>query len=169
MLTKCYISLGSNLNRPARQISKAIKALNQLPATHLLQVAPFYRSRAVGPCIQADYLNTVAELATGLDALTLLKKLQNIEQVQGRRRIIRWGPRSLDLDILLYGQRTVNNTKLTIPHPRMHLRNFVLLPLADIAPNLVLPDGRPLCRLLANCPSEGIVRLDAGECRGSTG
>lgn len=169
MLTKCYIGLGSNLNRPARQISKAIKALKQLPATHLLQVAPFYRSRAVGPGIQTDYLNTVAELATGLDALTLLKKLQTIEQAQGRRRIIHWGPRTLDLDILLYGQRTVNSARLTIPHPRMHLRNFVLLPLADIAPNLVLPDGRPLRRLLANCRSEGIVRLDAGECRGSAG
>lgn len=169
MLTKCYIGMGSNLNRPALQINKAIKALNQLPATRLLQVAPLYRSSAVGPGIQADYLNTVAELATGLGALALLQKLQTIEQAQGRRRIIRWGPRTLDLDILLYGQHSVDSTELTIPHPRMHLRNFVLFPLGDIAPNLILPNGRPLHQLLANCCSEGIVRLDAGDCRGSAG
>ncbi len=169
MPIKCYIALGSNLNHPARQLCTALKALNQLPATRLLQVAPFYRSRALGPGIQADYLNTVAELSTGLDALMLLKKLQAIERAQGRRRIVRWGPRTLDLDILLYGKQSLNSARLTIPHPRMQLRNFVLLPLADIAPELVLPDGRSLRLLLANCDSNGIVRLDAGEYPGSAG
>tara|TARA_R110000787_G_scaffold333_11_gene1126 strand:- start:13119 stop:13628 length:510 start_codon:yes stop_codon:yes gene_type:complete len=169
MRTEVYIGLGSNLASPDRQMRRAITAIARLPATKLTGTAPWYQTRAVGPGRQPNYLNTVVAIATALSPLRLLKALQGIERQQGRRRIVRWGPRTIDLDILIYGTQTMYCKKLTIPHPRLTQRNFVILPLADIAPDLVLPDTTPLRQLLANCSTAGIVRVKAGETSGSTG
>lgn len=169
MQTKVYISLGSNLNSPPLQIQRATKALAKLPRTKLLAIAPWYKSTAIGPVTQPDYINTVASLVTTLSPQRLLKELQVIECQQGRKRLIRWGPRTIDLDILLFGSRQINSRKLVVPHPRLAQRNFVLYPLADIAPNLLLPDNTSLRQLLANRCTKGIVRLTSRGVRGITG
>ncbi len=169
MPTKVYLGLGSNLKSPARQIKTALKAIAKLPGTELRSCAPWYQSAPIGPGSQPCYINTVAAIDTVLKPLTLLRALQQIEKQQGRKRIVHWGPRTLDIDILLYATLTLNTRQLTIPHPRLDERNFVLRPLADIAPNLCLPDGTPLAKLLANCSTEGIVRLSTGGSRGRTG
>ncbi len=174
MPVEVYIALGSNLECPPLQITRAIRALAKLPSTRIVKQAPWYRSLAIGPGPQANYINTVVAITTTLTPLRLLKALQSIEQQQKRKHRVRWGPRTIDLDILLYGRKTLNRearnrNALIIPHPRLQQRNFVLYPLADIAPHLVLPDQTPLQQLLANCCPEGIVRLEAGETRGCTG
>lgn len=164
-----YIGLGSNLDNPREQIERALATLDNMPDTRLVARSPLYRSTPLGPAGQPDYINAVAEIATGLAPRNLLTALQAIENRQGRVRGQRWGARTLDLDILLYGDRQLREPDLVIPHPEMANRNFVLYPLADLAPDLVLPDGRPLQALLANVPSDGIVRLSAGDHCGSTG
>lgn len=169
MSAEAYIALGSNLDDPALQIQRAISALEKLPQTQLTKIAAWYQSRAIGPGAQADYINTVVAIVTELSPWQLLKELQAIEKQQGRKRVVHWGPRTIDLDILLYDKQVINSENLTIPHPRLDQRNFVLYPLADIAPDLILPDKTPLQELLANTCAEGIVRLDAGEILGSTG
>ncbi|OUS10016.1 2-amino-4-hydroxy-6-hydroxymethyldihydropteridine diphosphokinase [Gammaproteobacteria bacterium 53_120_T64] len=159
MPARAYLGLGSNLNSPPRQIKAALKAIAKLPSTQLIRCAPWYQSLAVGPGSQPRYINTVVAIDTLLKPRALLQALQQIERQQGRKRIVRWGPRTLDLDILLYANQSLNTRRLQIPHPRLGERNFVVLPLADIAPELSLPDSTPLARLLANCSPEGIVRL----------
>jgi 2-amino-4-hydroxy-6-hydroxymethyldihydropteridine diphosphokinase len=156
---RCFISLGSNLSDPATQIRRALDALGKIRDAELGAVSPLYRNPAVGPGQQPDYLNAVAELHTTLDALLLLSQLQNIELAQGRVRNERWGARTLDLDILLYGDEVIDLPQLQIPHPRMTTRNFVLYPLYDLTPDLVLPHGTSLRALLDCCPSVGLVRL----------
>lgn len=169
MPTDVYVGLGSNLNNPRVQLRRALRAMSRLPGTDLVTTAPWYRSKPVGPAYQPDYVNTVAALRTVLSPLQLLTALQSIEHRQGRKRIVKWGPRNLDLDILLFGDKVMRSARLTIPHRRLAERNFVLHPLADIAPNLQLPDGTRIQRLLANVATAGIVRIEAGERRGSTG
>jgi 2-amino-4-hydroxy-6-hydroxymethyldihydropteridine diphosphokinase len=169
MPAKVYLGLGSNLNSPPRQIKVALKAIAKLPGTQLEGCAPWYQSIAIGPGCQPRYINTVVAIDTVLKPRALLQALQQIEKQQGRKRIVRWGPRTLDLDILLYARQTLHTQQLKIPHPRLGERNFVLYPLADIAPDLNLPDGTTLARLLANCSPEGIVRLSAGGSGGRTG
>ncbi|MDM3872412.1 2-amino-4-hydroxy-6-hydroxymethyldihydropteridine diphosphokinase [Porticoccus sp. W117] len=158
-MTIAYIALGSNLAEPLQQVSQGLDAIANLSQCQLLDHSPWYRSAPVGPRGQPDYINGVCAIETTLQPLPLLHQLQNIENQQGRVRSQRWGARTLDLDILLYGDLTLNTPELQLPHPRMAERNFVLLPLADIAADLVMPDNRPLTQLLANCPSGGIVRL----------
>ncbi len=158
-----YIAIGSNLDNPRQQVEKAVSALARLPQTRLAAVSPWYRSAAIGPGQQPDYLNGVARLDTGLDPRQLLAALQAIENDQGRQRGERWAARTLDLDILLYSDQVIAETGLTIPHPRLAERNFVLYPLVDLAPDLVLPDGTPLGALLAKCDAGGIVRDTDGE------
>ncbi|MDF1832180.1 MAG: 2-amino-4-hydroxy-6-hydroxymethyldihydropteridine diphosphokinase [Porticoccaceae bacterium] len=169
MPAKVYLGLGSNLNSPARQIRTALKAIAKLPGTQLMSYAPWYQSIAIGPGSQPRYINTVVAIETVLKPRPLLRTLQQIELRQGRKRIVHWGPRTLDIDILLYAKQTLHTRQLTIPHPRLNERSFVLYPLADIAPNLDLPDGTPLAKLLANCPPKGIVRLSTGGSGGRTG
>ncbi len=153
-----YIGLGSNLQNPARQLGTALAALAQLRRSKLVAVSRLYRSAAIGPGNQPDFLNAVARLDTDLAPLPLLTALQRIEQDQGRERTVRWGPRSLDLDILLYGNRQIDTPELTIPHPSMHLRHFVLYPLAEITgPGLPLPDGTDLGTLIVRCPVADLV------------
>jgi|TARA_R110002111_G_scaffold32139_2_gene65276 2-amino-4-hydroxy-6-hydroxymethyldihydropteridine diphosphokinase len=169
MPVKVYLGLGSNLNSPARQIKAALKAITKLQGTQLVKCAPWYQSIAIGPGSQPPYINTVVEIDTVLKPRILLNALQRIETQQGRKRIVRWGPRTLDIDILLYANQTLKTRQLEVPHPRISARNFVLYPLADIAPKIRLPDGTALARLLANSSPEGIVRLDAGGSGGRTG
>ena len=157
----CYIALGSNQQQPAEQLRRAVAAISQLPESRLHCVSHCYRSAAVGPGEQPDYLNAVLRLDTGLAPGTLLDALQGIENDQGRTRTVRWGPRTLDLDILLYGDLVLSTRRLQIPHPRMADRNFVLYPLLDIAdPNLMLPDGRELGTLVSACPEGELIRTD---------
>jgi 2-amino-4-hydroxy-6-hydroxymethyldihydropteridine diphosphokinase len=169
MPLKVYLGLGSNLNSPARQIKAALKAITKLQGTQLVKCAPWYQSIAIGPGSQPPYINTVVEIDTVLKPRILLKALQRIETLQGRKRIVRWGPRTLEIDIRLYANQTLKTRQLEVPHPRISARNFVLYPLADIAPKIRLPDGTALARLLANSSPEGIVRLDAGGSGGRTG
>ncbi|MCP5158392.1 MAG: 2-amino-4-hydroxy-6-hydroxymethyldihydropteridine diphosphokinase [Gammaproteobacteria bacterium] len=158
---RTYIGIGSNLNNPANQVRQAFQALTELPASRLTACSPWYRTAPVGgPAGQPDYLNAVAALETELTADALLAMLQAIEIAQGRVRTERWGPRTLDLDLLLYGLVTCDDPQLTLPHPRLHQRAFVLYPLYDIAPELTIPRLGPLTILLKNCPPLSITRLD---------
>lgn len=161
-MERVYIGLGSNLEQPLQQLRAALAALAELPQTRLDGVSSFYASDPLGPPDQPRYVNAVAALDTELAPLQLLDALQRIEQRQGRvRKAQRWGPRTLDLDILLFGDRQLHDERLTVPHYHMHARPFVLYPLAEIAPELHLPDGRPLSTLLDQCPFQGLERLPA--------
>ncbi|MFZ3154266.1 2-amino-4-hydroxy-6-hydroxymethyldihydropteridine diphosphokinase [Pseudomonas sp.] len=160
-MERVYIGLGSNLAAPLEQLRSALAALAALPHTRLSAQSSFYASDPLGPADQPRYVNAVAALDTELSPLALLDALQTIELEQGRtRKAERWGPRTLDLDILLFGQRQLDEPRLTVPHYHMHARAFVLYPLAEIAPQLRLPDGRALGELLAACPFEGLERID---------
>jgi 2-amino-4-hydroxy-6-hydroxymethyldihydropteridine diphosphokinase len=148
-----YIALGSNLQNPEHQLRSAVTALAALPDSRLQQVSSVYRSAAVGPGAQPDYLNAVARLLTTLPPETLLDALQRQEQAQGRTRNIRWQARTLDLDILLYGSAIIDTERLRIPHGALGQRNFVLYPLLQVCPaNFVLPDGTDLDTLVRDCP-----------------
>jgi len=157
-----YIGLGSNLAEPQVQLAEALQALAQLPHSKLLAVSSFYLSDPLGSSDQPRYVNAVAQLECALEPLILLDALQHIEQQQGReRKAERWGPRTLDLDILLFGQRLIDQPRLQVPHYHLHARAFVLYPLAELAGSLLLPDGRQLDDLLLACPFAGLERLPA--------
>ena len=156
---RCYIGLGANLAQPLAQLQQAVASLRLLPASQLITVSSFYGSKPMGPQDQPDYVNAVAALDTELPAEALLDALQLIEQQQGRqRKDERWGPRTLDLDILLYGDDIINSERLTVPHYGLKQREFVLYPLAEIAPNLRLPDGTVLSSLLQQVPLNGLQK-----------
>jgi 2-amino-4-hydroxy-6-hydroxymethyldihydropteridine diphosphokinase len=160
-MERVYIGLGSNLATPLEQLRSALAALAALPHTRLIAQSSFYASDPLGPADQPRYVNAVAALDTELSPLALLDALQRIELEQGRtRKAERWGPRTLDLDILLFGERQLDEPRLTVPHYHMHARAFVLYPLAEIAPTLQLPDGRALKELLDTCPFVGLERLN---------
>ena len=155
-----YLGLGANLANPVAQLHNAVAALHQLPQSRLLAVSSFYGSKPMGPQDQPDYVNAVAKLSTTLTPLALLDALQHIEQQQGRqRKAERWGPRSLDLDILLYANHTIASERLTVPHYGLPQREFVLYPLAEINPELHLPCGTPLKTLLSQIPLNGLEKL----------
>lgn len=160
-MERIYIGMGSNLAAPEQQLRNAIEALAQLPGTTVAGVSAFYQSDSLLPG-QPRYTNAVAALDSCLAPLELLDALQSIENDQGRERLERWGPRTLDLDILLFGDRLIDEPRLQVPHYQMHLRAFVLYPLAELAPaTLQLPDGRRLSDLLAACPFVGLERMPA--------
>jgi 2-amino-4-hydroxy-6-hydroxymethyldihydropteridine diphosphokinase len=159
-LTTTYIGVGSNLSNPIKQVNLAIAALKLLNDSQVTAVSSIYGSKPMGPQDQPDYINAVAELKTSLMPLALLDALQAIENKAGRvRKENRWGARILDLDILLFGQQVINNERLTIPHYGMKLREFVLLPLAEIAPKLHLPNGDNIATLAQNIPRNGLRKL----------
>lgn len=159
---RAWIGLGSNLENPRRQVETALAALDRLPLTRLLCASPRYASRPVGPQDQPDFVNAVAQLETRLSPLALLDQLQALEQRHRRVRQRRWGPRTLDLDLLLYDARSETSPRLTLPHPEMARRAFVLIPLAALAPELCLPDGRHLRDLIAALEDDGgLVALGA--------
>ncbi|MEY3018024.1 MAG: hypothetical protein RL336_1159 [Pseudomonadota bacterium] len=151
-MTTAFIGLGSNLDNPSEHIVVALREIAQIEDCLLTAVSNTYRSRAVGPGDQPDYVNAAAQINTHLAPLALLDALQAIEQRHGRVRDIRWGPRTLDLDLLLFGAQTLDHPRLTVPHPRAHERDFVLHPLADIDATLVFPDGRRV----VDCLNEAI-------------
>ncbi|WP_409284811.1 2-amino-4-hydroxy-6-hydroxymethyldihydropteridine diphosphokinase [Pseudomonas protegens] len=158
-MERVYIGMGSNLAAPEAQLRSAIEALAQLPASQLHGVSAFYQSDSLLPG-QPRYTNAVAALDSHLEPLALLDALQAIENQQGRERNERWGPRTLDLDILLFGDRLIDEPRLKVPHYHMHARPFALYPLAELAPaELQLADGRTLKALLDACPFVGLERL----------
>jgi 2-amino-4-hydroxy-6-hydroxymethyldihydropteridine diphosphokinase len=157
-MADAYIGLGANLGDAAATVRRAAADIAQLPATSGLRLSPLYRTAPVdshGP----DYINGVARLHTTLTALELLHALQAIEQAHGRKRPYRNAPRTLDLDILLFDDQVIDQPELTVPHPRMHERAFVLKPLSDLAPDLRLKQGS-LQQLLAACSGQHIAQLD---------
>ncbi|MCK8656649.1 2-amino-4-hydroxy-6-hydroxymethyldihydropteridine diphosphokinase [Pseudomonas umsongensis] len=158
-MERIYIGMGSNLADPAEQLRSAVEALAQLPHSELVGVSAFYQSDSLLPG-QPRYTNAVAALDSTLPPLELLDALQSIENGQGRERLERWGPRTLDLDILLFGAHLIDEPRLRVPHYHMQERAFVLYPLAELAPaDLRLADGRTLADLLASCPFVGLERL----------
>jgi 2-amino-4-hydroxy-6-hydroxymethyldihydropteridine diphosphokinase len=151
-----FVALGSNLAAPERQLQRAVAALASVPATRLVAVSRNYRTAPVGPPGQPDYLNAVAHLRTRLAPHALLGALLQIETLQGRTRgPQRWGPRTLDLDLLLYGSVVLDDPRLTLPHPRLHRRRFVLEPLAELAPGRVVPGLGPVRELLERLGQRG--------------
>lgn len=155
-----YIGLGSNLDDPQSQVTRAFTALGEIADTRLVLRSSLYRSSPMGPQDQPDFINAVAALLTQLSPEALLAELQRIERAQGRQRSgERWGPRSLDLDLLGFGWETRATADLTLPHPRIAERNFVLLPLTEIAPELSLP-GLTNVRELGRLVSDNKPRIE---------
>ncbi|MGS2719193.1 2-amino-4-hydroxy-6-hydroxymethyldihydropteridine diphosphokinase [Paraglaciecola aestuariivivens] len=158
-----YIGLGSNLADPEQQLATAIKCLDSLPNTHLVCHSSLYSSLPMGPTDQPNYVNAVALINSQLSPVEMLAKTQAIELQQGRvRKANRWGPRTLDLDILLYANLSMHTDSLTIPHYGMKEREFVLYPLFEIAPELILPCGEKLAELVKRCPLNGLQKLKPG-------
>ncbi|MEH0886723.1 2-amino-4-hydroxy-6-hydroxymethyldihydropteridine diphosphokinase [Enterobacter sp. UNJFSC 003] len=154
-MTLAYIAIGSNLASPLEQVNAAVQALGEIPQTRIVSVSSFYRTPPLGPQDQPDYLNATVVLETALDAETLLDNTQRIELQQGRvRKAERWGPRTLDLDIMLFGDTVISTERLTVPHYDMKNRGFMLWPLFEVAPELSFPDGTSLSSLLKklDCP-----------------
>ncbi len=156
-MTLVYIAVGSNLSDPVAQANNAIEALKSLPKSRFIAASSLYSSTPMGPQNQPDYINAVVSVETELSPLELLDCTQAIEQEQGRvRKDERWGPRTLDLDILLFGNQQIDSEILIVPHYGMHVREFVLYPLHEIAPMLQLPDGTMLKELLKSVPLNGL-------------
>ncbi len=151
-----YIALGSNLENPGMQLQRAVDELDTMQGIRVTGCSRLYQSDPVGPEGQPDYCNAVVEIETVLHPLELLDATQSIENDHGRVRTLRWGPRTLDLDILLYGNDVIESERLTIPHYQMHVRNFVLYPLADIQPELILPDGIALKKRVEENGQQGL-------------
>lgn len=152
-----YIGLGSNLENPEQQIRNAVNAIKAIERTVMSNISALYYSRPMGPKDQPDYMNAVAELTTSLSPIALLDELQKIENDAGRvRKDNRWGPRILDLDILLYDNNVINSERLIVPHYGLKDREFVLIPLNEIAPSMSLPDGEIIKNLSQNIPKNGL-------------
>ncbi|MBI4988212.1 MAG: 2-amino-4-hydroxy-6-hydroxymethyldihydropteridine diphosphokinase [Rhodocyclales bacterium] len=159
-LERAYVALGSNLGDPQATVQAALAALNDLPRSSIIAVSSLYLSAPVGLRNQPDFVNAVAALDTHLSADALLEELFAIEARFGRRREFHHAPRTLDLDLLLYGDETRGAARLTLPHPRMHERAFVLLPLVEIAPDAVIPGHGPAAALLEDVRDQSLTRLE---------
>ncbi|WP_417546604.1 2-amino-4-hydroxy-6-hydroxymethyldihydropteridine diphosphokinase [Marinobacter sp.] len=159
MRTDAFIGLGSNLQEPAAQLARAVAELAALPDTTLIAQAPFYTSSPVGPQDQPDFVNGAVWLSTGLEPHALLDQLQAIEQAHGRERLSHWGPRTLDLDLLIFGNHVLNDDRLSVPHRELPNRDFALQPLLDLKPDLTLPNGTAIAALRAQCPDNRLRRL----------
>lgn len=163
-MSQAWIGLGANLGRPRQQLEQALLALNALPGTRIVAVSPAYWTRPWGESDQPDFLNAVACLETVQKPHSLLRALLAIEAGMGRRRDRpRWGPRELDLDLLLFDAQVIDSRDLILPHPRLHERAFVLVPLADLAPGLAVPGQACVAELLAALPEhelDGLLLAD---------
>ena len=160
-MVRVFIGLGSNLDGPAAQIATALKAIASLPTSKNLESSSFYRNPPMGPADQPDYVNAVVGLDTSLQPIGLLDSLQQIELAQGRVRSgPHWGPRIIDLDVLLYGDLKLDSKRLKLPHPGLCERVFVLSPLHEIAPALVLPGGQRLADLIRGVDTASLQRID---------
>ena len=159
-MTLAYVGLGANLGEPRRQLQAALEDLDSLAQTRLTASSGLYRSAPLGYADQAEFVNAVAQLDTGLEPEELLEKLLEIERRHGRKRSFPNAPRPLDLDLLLYGAAKFSTRRLTLPHPRMHERAFVLKPLLDLDPEISIPGKGSASELLAACGTQQIVRLE---------
>ena len=155
-----YIGLGSNLADPVDQIRMALQSLDRIADTHLVRRSSLYLTKPVGYPDQSDFVNAVAHVVTGLGARALLDELLVLERERGRIRAFPNGPRTLDLDLLLFDRQSISEVGLTVPHPRLHERAFVLVPLSEIAPLLVVPGRGNVSALLAEVDSSGVVQID---------
>lgn len=158
---RAFVGLGGNLGDAAATLHEAIRELDGLPSTRMVRASHLYRSAAWGVTEQPHFINAVALLETGLDARALLDALLQLERSHGRERDAesRWGPRTLDLDLLLYGEAAIDEPGLRVPHPHLHERAFVLLPLVELAPGTVVPGHDIAHELLARIDSSGVERV----------
>ncbi|WP_024611523.1 2-amino-4-hydroxy-6-hydroxymethyldihydropteridine diphosphokinase [Pseudoalteromonas sp. TB64] len=155
-----YLGLGANLNSPKEQLDNAITALKKLPDCEFVSVSHYYASKPMGPQDQPDYINAVACIKTSLEPEQLLDLTQSIELEHGRvRKAERWGPRTLDIDTLLFGDKIINTTRLTVPHYGLNVREFVVYPLLELAPKLILPSGVALQDIANNLPLNDLQQL----------
>lgn len=157
--TEAFVGIGSNLDDPAAQVSTAFELLDALPETRLIARSSLFSSAPIGPVPQPDFVNAVAQIGTTLPATALLDHLQAIEKARGRREGVRWGPRVLDLDLLIYGDAMIDELRLKVPHPGIAGRNFVLLPLQEIAPGLVIPGLGCVSGIAVNSREPQISRI----------
>jgi 2-amino-4-hydroxy-6-hydroxymethyldihydropteridine diphosphokinase len=157
---EAFVGLGANLDNPLQQIRQALSELETIEHTRVLAASSLYRSAPVGYADQPDFINAVAKLQTELSPRELLDALQAIENRHGRRRSVRNAPRTLDLDLLSYAMLVVHEEGLTLPHPRLHERAFVLLPLAEIAPDACVPGLASISTMLAQVDRSGVEKLD---------
>jgi 2-amino-4-hydroxy-6-hydroxymethyldihydropteridine diphosphokinase len=158
-VTVAYVGLGANLGEPDRQVERALRELDGIARTRVVKASSLYRSAPVGYASQPQFVNAVAQVDTGLSAVQLLDELHAIEARHGRSRSFANAPRTLDLDLLLFGDATIQTPQLAIPHPRMHERAFVLEPLVEIAPEVTIP-GRGAARaLLSGCAGQSVQRI----------
>lgn len=155
-----YIGLGSNLENPLQQIKTAINDLQAMAGISIVSVSSLYQSPPMGPADQPDYINAVLALETTLNPHQLLDALQTVEQLHGRVRKRHWGERTLDLDILLYGDQILDDERLQVPHPGMRERAFVLYPLAEIAPDIHIPGIGGLQEILPLCPQGDLQQVE---------
>lgn len=156
---RAFIALGSNLQNPVAQVTRAFSALAELPGTALVRRSSLYRTVPVGYDDQPDFINAVAEITTTLEPLELMQALLALESNFGRERKFANAPRVLDLDLLLYDECAMQTPDLILPHPRMHERGFVLFPLVEIAPNMEIPGKGRVGELLKNCLDQGVEKL----------
>jgi|SRR5450830_466229 len=156
---RAFVALGSNLQHPAQQVGNALNELNALPQTTLIKASSLYKTAPVGYDNQPDFINAVAEVETTLTAPALLTALLKLEDAHGRERPFPNAPRVLDLDLLLHDDETMQTTTLTLPHPRMHLRGFVMLPLAEIAPDVIIPNIGKVSEIALACADQSVEKM----------
>lgn len=159
-MTKAFVALGANLEDPRAQVMRALDELDQVPGTRVVARSSLYRTAPVGYADQPAFVNAVAQVDTALQPKALLRALLDLEQLHGRRRSVPNAPRTLDLDLLLYGDSVIADAELTLPHPRMHERAFVLAPLAEIAADEVVPGRGRVAELLDRVDRTGVELLD---------
>lgn len=159
-MTLAYVALGANLGEPRRQLAAALDELDGLPETRVIARSGFYRSAPLDHVDQPEFVNSVAQIDTELAPEALLDRLQEIERRHGRERPFAGAPRTLDLDLLLYGSETIASARLSVPHPRMHERAFVLLPLLELDGAISIPGRGPAKSLLPACSSQKIERIE---------
>jgi len=158
---EAYIGLGSNLSEPQVQVTSALQELNTIPDTHLLKASSLYTSKPMGPSGQPDYVNAVAKISTNLPPERLLTELQSIEQAHRRQRNgQRWGPRTLDLDIILFGDVQMESKTLQIPHYGVAEREFVLIPLQELQADLIIPGKGEVEELIAQLPPYELSKIE---------
>jgi len=158
-MARAWIGLGSNLEKPAQQVTEAFAELRKLPETQLVRTSSLWQSKPFGPQDQPDFINAVAEIITDLEPLALLTGLQAIEDLHQRKRERRWGPRTLDLDILLYDEQVSNNERLSLPHPGISERAFVLCPLSELDENLHIPGKGSVKQLIQQLGKQALSEV----------
>lgn len=154
-----YIGLGSNLDCPLKQLKQAIETINTCPDIRVNKISGFYKNPPMGPVDQDEYINAVLKIQTTLSALDLLYFLQDLELKQHRKKTLKWGPRTIDADILLYGNQEIHLPNLIIPHPGLENRPFVVWPLLEIAPELILPNHTPLKVIAKNNDNRFLIKM----------